>query len=453
MKKNYVLDTNVLIHNPECILKFEDNDVFIPSLVIEELDKFKTERSERGYSARRAIRQILAFREQGDLLQGVELPGTGILRLLNEEINVKDLPQGWEKDKKDNLILLNARALYQSAAQQNMETILVTNDANMQIKADIMHIPAQEYKNDRVSPEKEYYSGRSVRYVDDATINRFFAEGTIPVPDTDAFMDLTENEFVNLLSWENKSALCKYQDGVLKKLYNSVECPSPYGLEPRNVAQRFLMEALLSPHDEHPLTIVNGPAGTGKTLFAIGCGLEQVMEQSKYKRVLVCRANITMDEDIGFLPGSEREKIDPLLRGVYDNLSILLDGREDSDDTMRGKIQYLFDHNYLAAESIAYLRGRSICDTYIVIDEAQNCTPNQILSIITRCGEGSKVVLLGDVNQIDSPRLDYGNNGLAYAMDRMKGSKLCEICSFDESESTRSPLAKEAAERLVHNKK
>ena len=235
------------------------------------------------------------------------------------------------------------------------------------------------------------------------------------------------------------------------KLFNVAECPHPYDLEPRNMAQTFLMEALLSSCDEHPLTIVNGPAGTGKTLFAIGCGLEQVMEQKKYKRVLVCRANVPLDGDdsLGFLPGTEQEKIAPLLRGAYDNLSILLGNKDDTEDDMESKIQFLFKKGFFATESMTYLRGRSICDSYIIIDEAQNCTPNQILSITTRVGEGSKLVLLGDVNQIDSPRLDRGNNGLAFALDRMKGSKLCEICSFDESESTRSPLAKEAAERLA----
>ncbi len=467
MKKNYVLDTNVLIHNPSCILKFEDNDIFIPSLVIEELDKFKTERSERGYSARNAIRHILSFREQGNLLQGVVLPGGGMLRLLNKDIDIHRLPEGWEKDKKDNLILLNTLDLLKTSRAEGVETILVTNDANMMLKADIMFIPVQEYRNDRVDMEQKLYSGRSVRRVNDSEIDTFFGEGSIPVPETDTFAGITENEYVNLISDTGKSALSKYQNNRLVKLYNSVECPSPFGLKPRNMAQRFLMEALLSSYDEHPLTIVNGPAGTGKTLFALGCGLEQVMEQGKYKKVLVCRANVTMDEDLGYLPGTEREKIDPLFRGVYDNLAVLFGGRNKTDDengndkkygkgsgdTIRSIMDQLFDRNYLELQSVAYLRGRSICDTYVIIDEAQNCTPNQILSIITRISEGSKIVILGDVNQIDSPRLDRSNNGLAFALDRMKGSKLCEICSFDESESTRSPLAKEAAERLVHNKK
>lgn len=441
MKKSYVLDTNILIHDPSSIFKFEDNDVYILHPVIEELDKFKSERSERGFCARESIRNIISFREKGKLSEGVALPGGGKLKIPVIKPTTVDFPDGWDRGKMDNIILMTILKL-------TGMVIFVTNDANMLLKADILGIPAQEYRNDRVPYDHNIYTGRSVRHIDDAMIDEFYSKGEIEVPKSDEFMDLTENEYINLLSWEGKSALCQHQKGMLKKLVTQKGYIEPYGIKPRNQSQQFLMEALMSPPDKHPLTIVNGPAGTGKTLFAIGCGLEQVTEMNIYKRVLVCRANVTMDEEIGFLPGTEREKIDPLLRGIYDNLGVLLENNDDTGDSLRGKIQYLFDHDYIEAESMAYLRGRSICNTFIIIDEAQNCTPTQILSVITRAGEGSKIVLLGDVNQIDNPRLDKGNNGLVYALERMKGSMLCEICSFTEAESTRSPLAKEAAERL-----
>ena len=446
MKKNFVIDTNVLIHNPSCILKFEDNDVYILYPVLEELDKFKNESSERGYSARTAIRNLKEYRNPKYVGDGYKLPGGGKLYMCNYQIDWNDLPEGWDRDKKDNLILLMTKTL----RKVEKDTILVTNDANMMLKADALRIPVQEYRNDRLAPDQELYSGRSVRIVSPETVSMFYENGLDDFEDSDAFINLTENEFVTLTDRQQASALCKYQDGKLLRLYNTIKCPRPYGIEPRNAAQHFLMEALLSPADVHPLTIANGPAGTGKTLLALACGLEQVTEQHLYKRVLVCRANVTM-EDLGYLPGSERDKIDPLLRGVYDNLSVMLEKEDDTPEMARSKYQYLFDHGDLTTESIAYLRGRSICNTYIIIDEAQNCTPNQILSIVTRVGTGSKLVLLGDINQIDSPRLDYGNNGLTYAIERMKGSPLCEICSFLESESTRSPLAKEAAERLAKN--
>lgn len=205
----------------------------------------------------------------------------------------------------------------------------------------------------------------------------------------------------------------------------------------------------MSSYKNHPLTICVGPAGTGKTLFAIGCGLEQVMEKDNlYKRVLVCRSNVMMDEEIGFLPGTEQDKISPLLRGLYDNLEVLFGNKDDTKEEMSDKIEEIFSRGYVEAQAVSYLRGRSITDTFIIIDEAQNCTPNQILSIITRAGEGSKIVLLGDPNQIDNPRLDKRNNGLVYALERMKGSHLAEIISFDESECTRSALAKEASDKL-----
>ena len=452
MKKNYVLDTNILIHNPDSIMKFEDNNVFIPSQVIEELDKFKTERNERGFSAREAIRKISSLRSKGNLLEGIPIADGGTLTVLynisktapfDEGIT---LPKGFSSDKMDNLILLSTKILQQ---QSELKTILVSNDANMQIKADIMGVESQEYKNDRLSSDIKVYQGRSVRHVDDDVIDTLYKEGKIEVPKGEEFKNLTVNEFITLKSWQDKSILVKYDGTYLKKLYNLENTPFPCGITPRNTGQHFMMEALLSDYNEHPLTIVNGPAGTGKTLLALACGLHQVMEENKYRSVLLCRANVTMDEELGFLPGDEMHKIDPLLRGAYDNLEILFTHKDDSKQMRESKKAYLFERGYIYAESLAYLRGRSITDTYIILDEAQNCTPNQILSIITRAGEGSHIVLMGDVKQIDNPRLDTRNNGLIYAIDKMKGSPLCEITTFDESECTRSSLAKDASDRLA----
>ncbi len=455
-KKNYCLDTNILLHNPESIFKFEDNDIYIPYQVIEELDKFKTERTERGFNARCAIRHFSELREMGNLMKGIKMEGGGKLFILynkddsalpfSERIK---LPEGFDKNKTDNQILLNVKVLQLSTKRK---TILVTNDANMQIKADIMDIQSQEYRNDRINPDYEIYGGRSIRYVNDDFFDNFCSMkekgAAITPPESDSMNGLVCNEFVNLKTWQDKSALAKYNGVSFEKLFYSEITPHPCGLTPRNMGQRFLMEALLSPHTEHPLTIVNGPAGTGKTLFALGCGLHQVMEENKYKRVLLCRANVTMDEDLGYLPGTEMNKIDPLLRGAYDNLEILFSNPDDTPDMADSKKDYLFSKGIIQAQSLAYLRGRSITRTYIIIDEAQNVTPTQMLSIITRAGEGTKIVMMGDVNQIDNPRLDSRNNGLIYALERMKGSKLCEIVSFEESECTRSELAKEAADRL-----
>lgn len=451
MKKNFVLDTNILLHDPYCLGKFEENDVYIPYPVIEELDKFKSEKGERGYNARTVIRNMSDLRRNGDILKGIKLETGGTISILfNEDSKSTKLPEGFNKTSMDNLILLSVKNFITDTKKKNI--YFVTNDMNMQIKAEMMGIKVQDYKNDKVAVDHELYGGRSVRYLSDSSFDEVIQtikkEGYAEIPKSDSMSNLVENEFVNLMTWSNKSYLIQYRESRLYSLYTERCGIQPYGLIPRNLGQSFLMEALMSSHKTHPLTIVNGPAGTGKTIFALGCGLQQVTESKEYKRVLLCRANVTMDEDLGYLPGSERDKIDPLLRGAYDNLEILLSNPDDTPEDIESKVAYLFDKGYIDAQSLAYLRGRSITKTYIIIDEAQNCSASQILSIITRAGEGTKIVLLGDVNQIDNPRLDSRNNGLIYALEKMKGSALCEIISFDEEECTRSPLAKEASAKL-----
>lgn len=445
MRKNFVLDTNVLIHNPNCLEKFEENNLYIPYPVVEELDGLKTAPGETGYSAREVTRKLSALRQSGNLLKGVSTPGGGMLYLyIAEDLDTSKLPKGWKADKMDNLILLSALKL----AEKKRNVILVSNDVNITLKSDLLGIPVQTYNNDRLAEGIELYLGRSTRHISNDDFCAFMKDKKLNV---NALMDkdldaLTTNEFLTIMTWEGSSYLAKYDGISIRQLDYQKE--NPCGLRTRNAGQIFLQEALMSPHTVHPLTICVGPAGTGKTLFAIGCGLEQVMESQAYKRVLVCRANVMMDEEIGFLPGTEQEKISPLLRGVYDNLEVLFGNADDTRESMEDKIEELFQRGYIEAQSVAYLRGRSITDTYVIIDEAQNCTPNQILSIITRAGEGSKIVLLGDPNQIDNPRLDKRNNGLVYALERMKGSQLCEVMSFSESECTRSALAKEASDKL-----
>lgn len=457
MVKDYVLDTNILIHDPNSIFKFEEHTVVIPHPVIEELDGLKNASGETGYNARQAVRNIIAVGRQGDLSKGVTLENGGTLKLYSTDwLQLGDLPCGWDTRKMDNLILLTVQAIETIRLEEqkanakgikDIGVILVSNDVNMQIKAQIMGITVQEYKNDRISGDK-MYSGRSIRHLNNADIDTFVKEGRIEASklyQEDGLDELVRNEYVTLLSWEGSSFLAQYDGKYLNRLDEDI-CSS--WLEARNAGQRFLQNSLMKSHEEKPLTIGCGPAGTGKTLYALACGLEQVIEQKKYKRVLLCRANVMMDEEIGFLPGTEQEKISPLLRGAYDNLEIIFGNEEDSPKQIEDKVKELFQRGHIMAQSLGYLRGRSISDTYIIIDEAQNCTPNQILSIITRVGINTKIVLLGDPNQIDNSRLDKRNNGLVYAKEHMKGSKLCDVISFTEEECTRSALAKEAADKL-----
>lgn len=447
MRKNFVLDTNILIHNPDCLNSFEENNIYIPYPVIEELDGLKKVPGEAGYAARESARRLTELRESGNLLKGVSSPGGGRIYLyISEDYDTSTLPAGWKHDKMDNLILLSVLNL----AETKRNVILVTNDTNMTLKADVLGVRVQEYKNDRISSETKLYTGRSIRYVSDETFQNFMNDGKfhseLILCSGEDESDLTVNEFITVKTGCGSSYLAKYDGLFVKKLF--FQKLNPCGLRTRNSGQIFLQEALMSSYKNHPLTICVGSAGTGKTLFAIGCGLEQVMENKAYKRVLVCRSNVMMDEEIGFLPGTEQDKISPLLRGLYDNLEVLFGNKDDTKEEMSDKIEEIFSRGYVEAQAVSYLRGRSITDTFIIIDEAQNCTPNQILSIITRAGEGSKIVLLGDPNQIDNPRLDKRNNGLVYALERMKGSQLAEIISFDESECTRSALAKEASDKL-----
>lgn len=448
MKKNFVLDTNILIHNPEAVNKFEDNNVFIPHPVIEELDALKTAPGETGYSAREAIRILSDYRKKGSLSKGVKLSGGGMLYTYVCDSVIK-LPKGWSSKKQDNLILSTVLAIKTDKAfsPEGTPVVLVSNDGNMQLKADALGIDVQVYKNDRVKAEKSVCrKERTAIYINDEMMEKLGSGSAVSSRFLIDPASKITNDFFIGKGISGGSFLLKEANGSIMTLrYSGTK---PFGLSPRNAGQHFLMEALMEPHTQTPLVLVNGPAGTGKTLLALGCGLEQVIEQKTYKRVLICRPNITMDEELGFLPGSEQDKISPLLRGCYDNLERLVGSTEDDHMMLRDKIRELFDREYIQAQAVAYLRGRSITDTFIIIDEAQNTTPNQILSIITRAGEGSKIVILGDVNQIDTPRLDSQNNGLIYAMEKMRGSKLCRIVTFEEKECTRSDLAKEASKRL-----
>ena len=258
------------------------------------------------------------------------------------------------------------------------------------------------------------------------------------------------NQFLSLQCGDYKRLACFDGEKIRKLKFQSEK---PFGVCPRNVGQFFAQEALMTTADEVPLVILKGSAGTSKTFYCLACGLEQVAETNKYKRVLICRPNVKFDEDIGYLKGTEMDKILPLIRPSLDNLEALItlnDKKGEVRDSyeLQDTVQEFFDRGWVTAEALAYLRGRSITNTFIIIDEAQNATPNQILGIITRAGAGSKICIIGDLEQIDTPRLDKYNNGLAFASERMKGSKLTMQLTFSDDECTRSELAKEAAEKL-----
>lgn len=453
MKKIFILDTNILLNSPYIITSLDDNDVVIPNTTLEELDTFKSAPGELGFNSRETIRILSGLRGSGNMRDGVALPGGGKLRIEYNHVDTP-LPDGWKIEKPDNRIIQVCIGLQKAYSEK---CILITNDINMQIKADVAGIEVQDFRENQVSEETLRFKGKQELLVKTDSITAFYAEGLLTLDHLYEPTELELNEFVLLKDAANpkSSALGKFDGTKIVRL--EYEKETPFDVVPRNASQRFAQEALMTSAEKVPLVILKGPAGTAKTFYSLAAGLEQVINQRIYKKVLVCRPNVKFDDDIGFLPGTETDKIGPLMRPIFDNLSVLLDINKDFEEKdgiklRESPIDELFDRGYIVAEAMAYMRGRSINDTYIIVDEAQNATPNQITGLVTRCGMGSKIVLCGDPDQIDTTKLDKRNNGLVYASEKMKGSPLCMQITFDFEECVRSPLAQDAADRLVISK-
>ena len=456
MQKTYVLDTNVLIQAPYALESFEDNHIVLPLVVLEELDGLKREDAERGRNARQVIRFLEHMRLRGNLVEGVTLPSGGTLRLEVNHVGVV-LPDGMDPESRDNRILKVCKGLI----NDGIPSTLVTRDIVARIKAQMMGVPAEDFTTDQIPDGGMPYTGRASLYVPSGLLATFKRKGipaealyTVDDRGERFSVSLTENQFVILCAdmEEKKTMLGRYRGGKVIPLgFGGVK---PFGVKARNVGQQFLQEALMLGAGEAPLVIVKGPAGTAKTFYTLAVGLEKVLEQEEreYRKILVCRPNAQFDQDIGFLPGTEQEKISPLLRPIVDNLEILLDmdGKKEkrSEEELRSRIDYLFETGIITAEAMNFMRGRSITDTWLMIDEAQNLTPRQVKGIITRVGRGTKVILLGDPAQIDHPLLNERSNGLSYASDRMRGSPLCVQLTMQTDECERSELALDAAMRM-----
>jgi PhoH-like ATPase len=458
LKKTYVIDTNVILYSSGALLSFGNNDVVIPEVVLEELDNFKKDKTDLGVNARQASRIIDRLRKEGNLNKGVVLPGGGKLRV---EMNHYDtmMPPSWEKEKPDNRILQVCKALKDAGE----DVILITKDTFERIKADIVNIKSEDYYEKVVPDNDNQYTGRIEVYVPSQKIEEFYAKKTIEPKEALCYSaekeeyynpELYTNQFILLHSMENskQTALGRYDGKKIVPLY--YKDMKPLGLSPRNVGQKFMLEALYTDPIKAPLVIIKGPAGTAKTLFSLAAGLQKIIEENteQFRRILVCRPNVTMDEEIGFLPGTEEEKIAPFMRPIFDNLEILVDSDEKerykNEKELQDKIRELFDRRIITTEAVAYLRGRSIVKNWVIIDEAQNLSPKQVKAITTRVGEGTKLILIGDPDQIDHPFMDSRSNGLCYASEKMKGSDLCFQVTLKFDECERSPLSFEAAQRL-----
>ena len=456
MQKTYILDTNVLIQAPYALQSFEDNHLVLPLAVLEELDGLKNAEGERGANARQAIRYLESLRTAGNLLEGVSLPGGGTLRLEVNCVDVK-LPEGFPEHKNDNRILKVCIGL------RNRETpvILVTKDIMVRVKAQMLGISAEDFTTEQAPVSEEQYTGRCEVFVAEKKFEDFKKKHIAPEDVYQAGesgeklpVTLVPNQFVILREDQSarKTQLGRFDGKKIVPL--SFQKKKPYGVSPRNVGQKFLQEALMADAEKAPLVIVKGMAGTAKTFYTLAVGLHTILEQDEpaYRRILISRPNAQFDDDIGFLPGDESEKIAPLLRPVIDNLELLVDQNEEErfvdERSLSGKVEELFDRGIVDAQALNFIRGRSISKTYLVIDEAQNLTPKQAKGIITRAGMGTKIILLGDPQQIDHPLLDERTNGLSYAAEKMKGSPLCWQVTMSAEECERSALALDAVKRM-----
>ena len=455
-RKIYVLDTNVLISDPEALFKFQDNVIVIPDVVIEELDNHKKDTGDRGYNVRQVHRNLEKLRQTGRISEGVPTPEGGVVMVV-PSYSENEYPIGWMNDKADNMIVMTAKRI-QSHTENSERVILVTNDTNVHIKADAVNVKSEVYKNERIEDDFLKYTGKGAVLVSDQVFCDYKEKGSITIEDVRAQSDaqneedhLIENMFLIVMNEITGGTLLgKVQhDRIVRLKY---ETSDPYGITPRNSTQRYCIEALMSPAEEVPLVIMTGPAGTAKTFLTLACSLEQTMEQKLYRRITITRSNCEFDKSIGALPGDEDEKIGPLVRGCMDNLELLVDEKgvknlSDEESRVSEKVQYLFDTGVIRAEALGFLRGRSITNQILFVDEAQNTTPSQMKGILSRAGSGTKIVICGDLDQIDNPRLDRHNNGLAYAIKVMKGDPLCCVIGMGEKESTRSALAKRVIER------
>ncbi len=437
--KNYVLDTNVLLHDPNSLLSFQKNHVLIPIEVIEEIDRFKRESSELGQNARTVSRTLDGLRSKGSLSDGVTLDNGGCLRI---SFRKPGHPNGngavvLGDNTVDSRILMQAMAIKKSHPKQ--PTILVSKDINLRIKADALGLQAEDYETDRVLI-KDLYTGMVELTVSADKIAAFRANGELEL---NGGAQYHPNEYCTLMEEGNpkRTALTKV-DATGKKLVPIIDNrEGVWGIKPRNREQHFAFDALLD--DRVKLVTLMGKAGTGKTLMAMAAGLKKTVLDREFRRLVVARPTVSMGKELGFLPGSLDEKLAPWMQPIHDALEMLSDlnmGHEHrrSNDLMRS--------GSIVVEALSYIRGRSIAHQFMVIDEAQNLTPLEVKTIITRVGHGTKIVFTGDPYQIDNPYVDSSSNGFNYIVSKFRGEPIAAHVELQKGE--RSELAELAANLL-----
>ncbi|MGI8933278.1 MAG: PhoH family protein [Phormidesmis sp.] len=446
MKKCYVLDTNVLLHDPNALLRFEDNDVILPMTVIEELDRFKKRPEEMGRNARQTSRMLDGLRRKGSLTEGIQLESGGRVRVtLCHRETLDNLPAELNGDGGDHAILAVALEVKQRCA---CPVVMVSKDTNMRIKADTLGLTAEDYETDKIDVD-DLYTGMGEMLVSAEQMNVLFQSGGAPLADFPLVKEkIFPNQALTLIDINNPShtALAILQaDGQLTPLTKL-----PYSgisrIHARNREQRFALSLLLN--DEIPLVTLVGKAGTGKTLLAIAAGLHKVTEEKRYTRLLISRPVVPMGKDIGYLPGDMAEKLTPWMQPLYDNFDLIFNTQDSTDkpEHWRRGHEELLEMGLLQIEALTYIRGRTIPKQFFVIDEAQNLTPHEVKTILTRAGEGTKIILTGDTAQIDNPYVDAASNGLTYVIERFRHEPLAGHITLYQGD--RSDLAARAANLL-----
>jgi PhoH-like ATPase len=433
--KNYVLDTNVLLHDARALFAFADNNVVIPIYVLEEIDTFKKDQSELGRNARQIARLLDEYRSTGGgLSHAQKLENGGTVRVALSKNPIKN--PSYDSRSMDQRIL--ELAIEVRDGDPKTQTVMVTKDVNMRIRGDALGLITADYEPERISVD-ELYPGNRELLVPSSTIDDFFKDGSVVV---DA-PGLHANEFLTLKDEAGKSALTRWDKGLgkavpVKKLREGV-----WGIKPRNREQHFALDLLLN--EDIKLVTLVGKAGTGKTLLAIAAGLQKVTEEQQFAKLLVSRPIFPLGRDIGYLPGDIEEKLNPWMQPIYDNLELLL-GLNKTDKKDGRSYAELVDLGFVEIEPLTYIRGRSLPNVYMIVDEAQNLTPHEIKTIITRAGEGTKIILTGDPYQIDHPYLDSSNNGLTTVAERFKEEAIAGHVILTKGE--RSPLAELATQIL-----
>jgi len=438
VKKNYILDTNVLLHDPNSLLQFEDNHVLIPIEVIEEMDRFKRESTELGQNARAVSRRLDGFRGAGSLSAGVDLPNGGTLRVIYQKLKAGKTGSAiFATDSVDNRIL--SLAFEVQKGQPKSTTVLVSKDINLRIKADALGLAAEDYENDRVFIT-DLYTGMIEVQVSPERMAAFRGNGELELNGGKQYFP---NEYCTLIDEANpkRSALAKIDASGLKAvpIYDCRE--GVWGIKPRNREQHFGLDALLD--DRVKLVTLMGKAGTGKTLLALAAGLKRTVVDREFRRLVVARPTISMGKELGFLPGSLDEKLAPWMQPIHDALEMLSDLNMGHEHRRSGA---LMRSGNIVVEALSYIRGRSIANQFMIIDEAQNLTPLEAKTIITRVGNGTKIVFTGDPYQIDNPYVDSSSNGFNYVISRFRSQPIAAHIEFQKGE--RSELAELAANIL-----